>query len=77
MRAEERETPVVYRLPSKQNGEWDAGTPGEMRKSYWVNPQRSLSDHKIREWTADLKLRPARFVGYREDKDRVKMEREK
>jgi bifunctional non-homologous end joining protein LigD len=55
-------------LPKPKSGRWGTGfTVAEMKECRWLEP-KLVGQFEFAEWTPDNHLRPARFIGLRDDK---------
>jgi len=63
-------------LPDAQLSRWGGGvTPKEMNTLQWVKPQL-VAQIQFVEWTAEGRLRHAKFLGLRDDKSAKEIRRE-
>ena len=68
-RPERSQLDTFVNLPEKRPSRWgDAFTADKMKKCVWLRPER-VAQVEFLEWTSGDRLRHARFVGLREDKE--------
>lgn len=65
-----------YDLPHAKSSRWGGGVTAEdMREMQWVRPDL-VAHIRFVEWTAEGRLRHARFLGLRSDKSAREVRRE-
>jgi ATP-dependent DNA ligase len=68
-RPERSQLDTFVNLPAQHPSRWgDALTADKMKKCVWLGPER-VAQVEFLEWTSGDRLRHARFVGLREDKE--------
>jgi ATP dependent DNA ligase C terminal region. len=64
-------------LPNSRSDRWGGGvTADEMHEMQWVKP-RIVVQSRFVEWTAEGRLRHARFLGVRPDKSASEVQKER
>ena len=63
-------------LPDTDNGRWGGGvTSAQMAEMHWVRPEL-VAQIRFVEWTAEHRLRHAKFLGLRDDKPAIEVRRD-